>query len=277
MLSTFWKDKKMLLTMMILVVFFVWWWFLNFGHRDNSGNILDWWAGTYGVIALVGGVWGLQISRKWGGFHSVIGRAVAIIAIGLLAQEFGQLVYAYYAVVSKIEVPYPSIGDIGYFGSVLFYIYGTILLAKAAGSHLSLKSLYGKLQALIIPVAILVTSYFFFLRGYQFDWHHPLTIFLDFGYPFGQAIYISIAILAYLLSRKLLGGIMRKKILLIIVALCMQYAADFNFLFQSSHQTWATAQYGDFLYAVSYTIMTIALLSVGLAYKQIKNTGVSNG
>lgn len=277
MLSAFWKDKKALLTFVILAGFFVWWWFLHFGHQENTGHILDWWAGTYGIIALVGGVWGLVVSKRWGGFKSVIGLSVAMFSFGLLAQEFGQLIYAYYAIVDKIEVPYPSIGDIGYFGSVLLYIYGTFLLAKAAGAKFSLKTVSGKFQAVIIPITLLITSYLLFLRGYEFDWRNPLTVILDFGYPLGQAIYISIAILAFLLSRKMLGGIMRKKILLIIFALCAQYAADFNFLLQSSHETWSTAQYGDFLYALSYTLMTIALLSVGLAYAQIRNTGANHG
>jgi len=185
-----------------------------------------------------------------------------VFSIGLLFQEFGQLVYAYYAIVKEVEVPYPSIGDIGFFGSALFYIYGAALLAQAAGVKLSLKKLGPKLLALALPLILLATSYFLFLRGYEFDWSKPLTILLDFGYPFAQAIYIAIALLALLLSRKLLGGLMRNKILLIILALCAQYAADFNFLFQANRDTWTTAAYGDFLYAFSYTLMTLALLNI---------------
>jgi len=247
---------------LILLGFAVWWPFIHFGNQANTHHILDWFAGTYGVIALLGGVWGWKIANGWGGWRSVIGRSILMFALGLLAQEFGQLVYAYYAIVKVVEVPYPSIGDIGFFGSVLLYIYGVILLAKAAGATVSLRSVGNKILALIIPVILLAFSYHLFLTNYSFDWHHPVTILLDFGYPLGQAFYIATALLAYLLSRKLLGGKMRSKILFIIIALCAQYAADFNFLFQASRNTWKTAAYGDFLYAVSYAIMTLALLNI---------------
>ncbi len=265
------KDAKAGLALLIFLGFTAWWALLHFGHQPNTNHILDWFAGTYGVLALLGGIWGLSISSKWGGYKSVLGRAILMLSLGLLAQEFGQLAYAYYAIVKHIEVPYPSIGDIGFFGSVLFYIYATYLLAHASGAKMSLKSLGNKLIVLVVPAAILLTSYHLFLKGYEFDWSQPVATILDFGYPFGQAIYISTAILAYFLSRKLLGGIMRPKILLLLFALCTQYAADFNFLYQSSHGTWTTATYGDYLYAFSYLIMTLAILNLGRAYAQIRS------
>ena len=264
------KNKKVAVVLSIFLAFCVWWPLLHFGHRENTNHILDWFAATYGIVALLGGLWGISISKKWGGGKSIIGRAVLMFSIGLLAQEFGQLAYAYYAIVKVVEVPYPSFGDIGYFGSVLFYIYGAILLTKAVGVKFSLKKLGNKALALLLPLLLLVTSYLFFLRDYQANWHHPLTVLLDFGYPLGQAIYIAIAILAFVLSRKLLGGVMRSKILFIIFALCAQYAADFNFLYQASKTTWITAGYGDMLYLLSYMVMTLALLNISVQSLKIQ-------
>ena len=57
-----------------------------------------------------------------------------------------------------IDVPYPSIGDIGYFGSIPLYIFGVIFLAKSMGVELSLGSFANKLKALLIPVTILSIS-----------------------------------------------------------------------------------------------------------------------
>ena len=101
-----------------------------------------------------------------------------------------------------------------------------------------------------------------FLQKYEFDWGQPLKIFLDFGYPFGQAIYVSLALLTYTLSKSVLGGIMKKKILFILFAFLMQYVADYNFLFQSSRGTWANGGYGDFLYFLAYFLMTLGLLNL---------------
>jgi hypothetical protein len=262
MLSIFWKDKKATIALLLFIAFSSWWGYIRLADVTSEDQ-LNFFAGTYGVLAVLGGISGIVISRKWGGFKSVIGRAILMFSLGLLAQEFGQLVYAYYVIVSKIEIPYPSIGDIGYFGSIPLYIYGAWLLAQASASKISLRSMVNKVQAVVIPVILLAVSYTLFLKGYDATEVGTLTKLLDFGYPLGQAIYISIAILAFLLSRKLLGGLMRNKILLILFALCAQYVADFNFLYQNSHETWVTGGYGDYLYIVAYFLMAVGLINLG--------------
>lgn len=254
------SNKKFGLLLTLFLGFLGFWMTLNLTSQTNDNYILDVFAGLYGVVALFGGLWGLHVAKGWGGLKSVIGKAVIMLSLGLLLQEFGQLSYAYYAVVKKTEIPYPSVGDVGYFGSVLLYIYAVLLINKASGYKYNIKKLSSKAVAFLLPAVLLLGSYMYFLRGYSFDWSHPLTVLLDFGYPLGQTVYIAFAILAFLLSRKLLGGIMRGRISLLIFALCAQYAADFNFLFQASHETWTTAGYGDFMYLVSYTIMAMAIL-----------------
>ncbi len=272
------KTTKVIAVLMF-VAFTAWWLILQAKYRDNTNDMLAF-AGVYGLMALYGGVLGLFASNKWGGVKSLVGRAIFVISLGLLAQEFGQLSYAYMTDVRHIEIPYPSVGDVGYFGSTLLYIYGIFLIFKAAGSSITLKAVLNKLVAVVIPLLLLGVSYYLFLRGYEFDWHHPLTIFLDFGYPFGEAIYISIALMTFFLSRKYLGGIMKNRILLILAAFVMQYASDFNFLYQNSHGTWVNGGYGDFLYFVSYFIMTLSfvyLTSAFLALRSNTNTETTEG
>jgi hypothetical protein len=54
---------------------------------------------------------------------------------------------------------------------------------------------------------------------------------------------------------------MRPKILLILFGLLAQYAADFTFLYQNHHGTWKAGGVNDYMYLISYFIMTIALVS----------------
>jgi hypothetical protein len=263
--------KKNRIAQLVVVLFFVltgWWISLQL-----SGNAADnnWFGIAYGSVALTGALVGLKISKRWGGLKSYIGRAIAMFSLGLFAQEFGQIAYWFYVFVLKSEVPYPSVGDLGFFGSIPLYIYGVVLLAKASGTRVSLKSLGNKLQAFIIPLLLLVVSYRLFLRGYELDWSHPLTVFLDFGYPFGQAIYISIAILAFLFSRKLLGGLMRSKILLILFALLAQYISDFTFLYQTHNETWQANGINDYMYLVSYLIMALAIMNFGTLFNKLQS------
>jgi len=252
-----WQAKVSVVFFFLLIL----WWILDpvilgYGHKRIIGDF----ASVYFLMAVWGGIWGITTSMKWGWFKSVMGKAIFMYSLGLLAQVFGEIVYGYYTFHLHIEIPYPSLGDLGYFGSIPLYIYGTLLLAKASGIGIKLKSLRHKLQAIIIPLVMLTIGYALFLRGYEFDWSDPLRIFLDFGYPLTQAIYVSIALLTYLLSKGVLGGIMRTKILFILFALCIQFLSDYNFLYQVSRGTWVTGGYGNMLYLSAYLIMSLGLI-----------------
>ena len=254
------------LVWVLFVGYSLWWLYITFvlkspthdsTHNQNFTN-------TYGVMALLGGIIGLAASRKWGGARSLIGRSLLFFSIGLLLQEFGQITYSYYFYVLHNSAPYPSIADVGYFGSVLVYIYATWQLAKASGIKYALKAKSKKMLAVLLPLVVLVASYLFFLKGYQFDFSSAkstLAVFLDFGYPLGQAIYIAIALVTYLLSNRMLGGLMRNKILLVLAALCVQYAADFSFLHANQKGTFFAAGANDYVYLVAYFVMTIALIT----------------
>lgn len=275
MVQTIFKDYRFRISVFFFSLYTAWWVYIQFYINKESSSVIHYFSGTYGVIAILGAYWGLRISQRWGSFKSLIGRAIAMFSIGIFLQEFGQLAYAYYIVVLKIETPYPSIGDIGYFGSIFFYLYGIYLVAKASGIKVSLHSYSSKMQAVIIPLSILTYSYFLFLRDYQLDWSNPLAIILDFGYPLGQACYISLALLAFILTRGILGGVMKVRILFILFALLLQFLADFNFLFESSHETWVTAGYGDYLYLCAYFIMVLSILQFRMSsvksHLEVKN------
>jgi hypothetical protein len=257
---------------LIIVVFFfltLWSLYINFLTPEDSFDHYLFGA-VYGIIALWGGLGGLLIAKKWGGWSSVMGKAIILLSCGLLAQEFGQLVFSYYNIYAHIEVPYPSLADVGFMGSIFFYAAGMIMLGKAAGISYSLKKVSGKLQVILIPLAMLIVSYSLFLTKYEFDWSSPLTIFLDFAYPLGPAIYISFAIFTYTLSNKFLGGIMKKKILFIIFAFVAQFVCDYNFLFQSSRGTWVNGGYGDYLYLVAYFLMAVGMFRLADILAEVK-------
>ncbi len=262
-------DRATKVIVFLVFLFSAVWIYLNLFLNPQNSDYNQLFAACYGLIALIGSVTGLLISKKWGGLGSAFGKAIYFFSFGLLLQEFGQLSYSYYIYYEHISVPYPSIGDIGYFGSIIFYILGIRYLAKVSGVRISLKSYMSKLQALFIPTAILALSYIIFLRNYEFDFTQPLKIFLDFGYPLGQATYVSLAILALLLTRQTLGGIMRNRILLILIALCVQYLADYTFLLQSTSGSWSAGGINDLIYMFSYAFMTLGILQINIAANQL--------
>lgn len=103
----------------IFSLFALWWVFLQlFLQPDNILYFL--FSGSYGVLALYGGICGINTSLNWGGLKTLLGKSIFMFSMGLFAQVFGQIVYSYYANFYKINAPYPSIGDIGFFGTIPF-------------------------------------------------------------------------------------------------------------------------------------------------------------
>lgn len=262
------KDRSSLLTVS-LFLFLSLWWFLIFLSGTTDALINHIFGFVYGGFSLWGGFWGLRVSKLWGGNRSLMGKAILYISIGLLFQAFGQYSFWFFNYILRIAVPYPGIPDIGYFGTIPFYIYAAVLLAKASGVEVSLKNFSSQIVAIIIPIAMLILSYFLFLKEYAVDLSAPLKTLLDFGYPMGQAIYISIAILTYKLSSGILGGIMKNRILIILFAFMAQYLADYIFVY--FHDLYFPASFFDFLYLIAYFLMTLGLLQLKVVVTKLKN------
>lgn len=107
---------------------------------------------------------------------------------------------------------------------------------------------------------MLTIGYILFLQNYKFDWNNPVKIFLDFGQPLGDAIVISIALIIFIFPRSILDGIMRSKALLVLIALVLQFFADYTFMRDSGN--FYSGNYMDFIYLLAYFTMTLALLSL---------------
>lgn len=256
------KNNKVLIGIAsaIFLVFAAFWAYIAINGLQGDKDIAEAFSATYGLMALFGGVVGLKVSKRWGGYKSLIGKSVFFMSLGLLAQEAGQLTYSGYTYIAHKEIPYPSLGDIFFFGSVILYILAAWSLVKALSTKTATRNSKYLALAFIVPATLLGFSYYIFLRGHSIDFSHPLTMFLDFGYPLGQAIYVSLAIMALILSVRYLGGIMKPVILFVIFALVFQYIADFGFLYQVSRETWKTAGINELVYLISYFVMTLSLI-----------------
>ncbi|HSX47247.1 MAG TPA: hypothetical protein VLF63_00590 [Patescibacteria group bacterium] len=269
------KNKLQLFVTIVFLGFIAWW--ISFQHVvDKQGSSVNWFENAYGLVALIGSIIGIMAMRKWGGYKTLLGKSLLFFALGLFAQEVGQLVSSYYTQIAKESLPYPSLGDVAYFGSVLLYICAAIYLAKVVRVRFSLKQTGYKAVAVLVPIILLAISYFVLLHNHQYDTSKPLTVFLDAGYPIGQVCYISIAIVAYLLSKKMLGGIMRPAIVLVILALFVQYVSDFTFIYQSHRNAYVPGKFDDLFYLISYFVMSLALIKFLSVYKGLSNKTVAS-
>lgn len=59
---------------------------------------------------------------------------------------------------------------------------------------------------------------------------------------------------------------MKHRVLFILLALAVQYIADYNFLYQAANETWRNGGYGDVMYMLAYLIMGLGLLNLRVNY-----------
>src|SRR3990167_9452901 len=133
-----------------------------------------------GFIPVIGGINGLIIARRWGSFKSAVGRAIIFLSLGLISWGLGTYIFSgIYNFLLQVEVPYPSLADVGYIISLPLWVYGMVQLSRAMGATYGLKSSKGKVFLLIIPCFVIAISYYllvFVARDGVFSFSYTTTI-----------------------------------------------------------------------------------------------------
>lgn len=261
MIKTIFRNKFTYWILILFTIEFLWWIRIQtFGlFNTDESYFFNWF---YGFIAISGALYGIHISiSKWGGWSSIIGRGLILLPVGLLSQSFGVTLWWVYNYLARVEVPYPSLADVGFFGLIPAYTLGALMFAIASGAKFSLRTSGGKLYAFLIPFASLVVAYGLFLKNVGFDLSDPIRTFLDIGYPLGEIIPVSIALFILTLSRKFLGGTMKNRILFLTGAFFFQFLTEYAFLYAAGAQTYVNGGWNDLMYAMSYTIMSLGLIA----------------
>ena len=213
---------------------------------------------VYGITALIGAIYGFKVSLRWKHLPNLV-NALRWLAIGLLCQFFGQVSYTYYTEMLNIYTPYPSFGDIGYFGGVLAYLAASIYLAKSYGlklkaiGHKEYSQFFGTL------LVIYIVAYILFFREYVVDFSHPVKLFLDFGYPGLQGIYVAIAFVTYLRAKTVQSTLSKKTVFFLFV-LAWQFFCDYMFIYQAYYEIWQHNGLNDYFYFLSYVFVNILFM-----------------
>lgn len=258
-----------LITVLFFLSVFIWlgWWILlNVFNKGPSG---DHFTDSYGVTAALGAIVGLLVARRWGGFKTKFGRAISFFALGMGLQFLGQLTYTLYFYIGNVELAFPSVGDIPYLLSNVFYI---IAVSGLLGVLTYGKKFYKPLW--ITLVAIVATGLVLYLMSVSFlgiaiqDDRGTIYRVLNVAYPLIQAVYFGIGIIALLQSKILTGAKMFGSLVLLLLALMTQFAADFFFLYKSYHETWQPGGLSDLIYLIAYGLMGLSILWIDVVRRR---------
>src|SRR3989338_2271680 len=158
------RDARIIFFYFVFI--FVWWAFLFVTGKANAGGEVTLGGALYqfafGLIPLIGGVLGILKSKKWGGLKSYVGRALLFISVGAICWGVGKMFwFLYYNIFTSVDIPYPSLADVGYSLSFPFLALGLISLSKATGARFTLKHPGGQVLAFCITIIRIIASYYF--------------------------------------------------------------------------------------------------------------------
>jgi hypothetical protein len=255
--------QKLLFVYLLLVIGY--WIVLHLSHKtDSSYNFV--YSLLFSLIPLIGGLVGVIKSKIWGRFKSHLGKAVLSISTGLFLWGAGSMIWSYYNLVAKVAIPYPSLADIGFAASIVFWAIGAVYLSKASGAGFAFRrSALAKVFTFVVPAAVLAISYYLLVSvGRQGvlvpQGETALKVFLDIAYPFGDVISLTLATVIFGLSFKYFGGVFKRSIILILLGLAIMYFGDFIFSYTTTVGTFYNGDWGDLVLTLGLAAMTLGVL-----------------
>lgn len=223
------------------------------GLTDLTINLL--YSFSNGFLATVAGFTGIMIARHWGGSNSAVGRAIVYISAGTISWGMGTLVWSFYNFVLKVEVPYPSLADLGYALAIPLWTLGVFYLSKATGARFSLRQRRGRMMIVLLPtLAAIVSYYFLYIVARQSSFIVEgglLKILLDFYYPIGDWVILTVAFLVFGLSLQYLGGRFRAPVLIILFGFVCMFISDFSFSYTTTVETYYNGHLVDMLFTLA--------------------------
>lgn len=240
-------------------------WVVLFLTHTKASQINYFYQFAFGLIPLLGGLGGLLNARKWGGFKSKLGRALSFLSLGTIAWGLGQMAWSYYVIFRGNEVPFPSLADLGYITAVPLWTLGIFTLSKATGAGYGFRNNpVKKFGAFAIPALIAVISYYLLIVVARDGTLIPsgesaLKLVLDIGYPLGDVLVLSFALLIFGLSSGYLGGRYRSAIYTILAGFGVMYFADFSFSYTTTNGSYYNGHWVDLLFPTAMALITYGL------------------
>lgn len=234
------------------------------GIKNLTINLI--WGIGINFIPLFGGVFGLFTARRWG-LRGAVGKGVFYLSSGLLSWSAGNWIWSYYNFFHNVNVPYPSLADIGYITAVPLWMAGIFFLSKATGAKIGLRKIGGSLYIIFLPIIAAIFSYYFLYviaRNSSFDWSDSsmLKIFFDIAYPVGDWIILTQAFLIWGLSLKYLGGRYRWPVFITLFGFVAMFFADFSFSYMTTLNTYYNGSISDLFFVAALFIISFGIVSI---------------
>lgn len=212
---------------------------------------------TYGLMFLLGVIIALVGSKK---FSSVtnLRKSLIFYALSLSMYVAGLFIWAFYNLVIKTSIPYPSISDIFFVLFQPFSAIAFVFLIKSFNGKFTLSRL---IELVILFVAFFGILYSFLLKGSLSEGLPFLTNALNVFYPAFDAFLVSLAITGIRTE----GGNLHPNILIFAFAAIIMAFADTIFAYRTTQEIYWNGDIADTLFFVAASLFTIGIISISSA------------
>lgn len=244
-------DKKLLL-LILITVFFLFGLILE--PYRGSPSINRYIISSLGqfLIILAAVIIGFDRVKSFS-FKSVLGKSLSFISLGMLSWGLGALVWLYYNIIVQTEIPYPSLADIGYLGTIPLATYGLFLLLKNIKFESNIKT---TLKVIILPIIVFFFVYWLFINSKLAENVEFLPKILNITYPVGDVVFLSFTLIILTLLK---GGKLFKPIVIICIGFIIESIADFSFSWTTSAGTYYTGNFVDILFGLAFFTIGLGL------------------
>ena len=240
------------------------WLALVFTHT-TSGTYNYTFSFLMSLLPFLGGLVAMWNSKGWKGMKGFVNKGIFFLGLGIFCWGSGELIWSYYNFFMSVPAPYPSLADLGFAPSVLFYCIGVVYLARAAGADFGLRRKSTKFFAVVVPIVMFFVSYYFLVtvarQGVLVTSGDPIIkTILDIAYPLGDFVSLTLAIVISGLSFKFLIKEYKYAIFSILAGIAVMFFADLIFSYTTTIGTYFNADFGDLIFTASLFLLTFGLL-----------------
>ena len=208
------------------------------------------------LIILLAALIGFEGS-KFFTLKSSLGKSTFYISLGILCWGFGALLWLYYNLLAKIEVPYPSIADIGFLAIIPLVVVGLSHLLRYAQIKLNFATI---IRLSILPFLVLIFTFFFFIWDKLAENVGLLTKILNILYPLGDALFLSISLTLLIMTfGSSFGKVLTRSLLVLSLGFAFEAIADFSFSYTTTMGTYYSGNWVDIIFALAFFTIGVGM------------------
>jgi hypothetical protein len=128
-----------------------------------------------------------------------------------------------------------------------------------------------------VSVFMFAITYLLYLKDYAFNPDNLLSAIFDFGYPVLESVYVALSIFVLVHSSSIGGGLLKKPIVFLVMALILQYVSDSYFVYEFNNNNWYSGNINDFSYLFAYFMLTLAIIYFDQVLVSLPVSGNSEG